>query len=286
MRRCDRHPSAMRPADGRPAPFYACPKCATTNCEGCVRSVPAGTRPLLLCTTCGEPVRPLAPEGEGDLREILTRPFSRDGLLTAAAFTAPHLLSGLRLVGILFFMIYLAALSAYFFRVVDHVGQARSGLPFSEEDVMDRWEMGGAFVRGALVLGVVSAPLYLARRSGVEWLGPLSLAWTIAVLPAAALAVAVSRSSWAALWPPLWARVIALAPGPYLALVGLMVVLGAVTFAAFFGALMTVASVTFVGSFTLAFVVNLGVMMQACALGAYLSKHATVLGYGEAPALT
>lgn len=251
-----------------------------------MRRVPAGTRPLVLCATCGEPVRPLPPEGEGDLREILTRPFTRDGLLTAAAFTVPHLLSGLRLVGIAFFFLYLAVLSAYFFRVVDHVGQARGGLPFSEEDTMDRWQTGAAFVRGAIVFGVVSTPLYFARLSEQAWLVPVALAWAIAVLPAAALAVAVSRSSWAAFWPPLWARVIALAPGPYLGLVGLVVALGAVTFAVFFGALVTVAGVTFVGSFTLAFVVNLGVMMQACALGAFLSRHATVLGYGEAPALS
>src|SRR5439155_22577121 len=81
--------------------------------------------------------------GARALQDLLARPFTVDGLVTAAGLAAAayvaHLLQyipGLSAIGTLINLIYLAGLIAYYFQIIDHVGQDRDGLP-GPSDGMD-----------------------------------------------------------------------------------------------------------------------------------------------------
>ena len=117
---CARHPDTE--ASRR------CERCGALHCDICIRPVRSGAVQLECCAHCDGLLKPagtpVAPPLE-ELRELFGRVFSVDGLLTAFALAIPAWMGALPMVGRIFRVIYLAALAAYYFKIVDHIGRGR-----------------------------------------------------------------------------------------------------------------------------------------------------------------
>src|SRR2546427_4999966 len=115
---CARHPDT--PASRR------CERCQTLHCDICIRPVRAGRVSIESCAHCDGILKPVAIQTVAapseQLRELVVRIFSINGIITALALALPAWLSFLPLIGRVLWIIYVAGVASYYFKIVDHVG--------------------------------------------------------------------------------------------------------------------------------------------------------------------
>jgi hypothetical protein len=223
------------------------------------------------------PLEPLEPLGT-----LLGRVLTTEGLVTAAALAVPAWLADLLfgLISTMFSIVYFAAISGYYFQIVDHVGRRSPGLPYpSMEDLSPLW-------RGLACVLLVALPGVLFLWFGVE----KSVVWGTAgllasplvaslYLPAAIVACTVANNALAALWPYFWIRIIARAPGSYARLVGRFLITALAFAVASMLAGLTVGLIPFVGPLLASAATNLVLFGQALVVGDFLRRHASDFGY-------
>ncbi len=148
------------------------------------------------------------------LRDVTERLSSLEGLSTIGAMGLFYaLLSFSRLAIVL----YLSTLVIYYFAIVRHVGEGKDGMPGPSDDELGR-TISFAF-RGVFCAAIAFAPV-LAYVGLSDKGDPATLIALILLgqtyLPAAVIAIALSDSTLAALWPVAWIKVISRAPSSYL----------------------------------------------------------------------
>ncbi|MBI2892230.1 MAG: hypothetical protein HYY06_01670 [Deltaproteobacteria bacterium] len=245
--------------------------CSKEGCDGPLRTV---------FSTVAGPSESLL----GDLR----RPFTLAGLAVAVALAMPELLTSLPMVGGAFRVVYLAALSGYYFRIVEHVGRGREGLPGPSDAFEDAWTLIRDVARGVVCALVALAPiivwLVLDRRAGEMLergsLAPLALVFIgLALAPAAILGVVLTRSTIGAVWPVTWIRIVSRAPISYLRLVALFLAAGVVWATVGRLASLLFGRIPFLGEALEATALNLVVFLQAALVGGFVRRNADELGY-------
>ncbi|HEY2743116.1 MAG TPA: hypothetical protein VGL86_00775 [Polyangia bacterium] len=263
-----------------------CTRCQRLWCALCVKQLTIGGKLLEVCVKCGgrlqEPtVLPAPPDY--DLAELLRRPFSADGLITAAAIALPGALRFIPGFGGLLQLIYYAAVAAYYFQIIGYVGSGGQGLPGPSDAGDTQGALFFTALRGQLCIAVGLAPFllwhYLAHDAGGA---PIALATLVAgmtYLPAVLIAVVLTDSTLGALYPVAWVQIIARAPRSYALLVGIF----ALSIVAFFGiTLLAAAAAGFIpilGAWLVATVANLMLFAQAALVGGFLRRHAQDFGY-------
>jgi hypothetical protein len=279
---CARHPEV----EAR----WACDRCARGHCAACVRRIASAVHTIEACAHCDGMLRalaapPAAPAAE--FRDAIVRPFGRDALLTAVALAVPAWIASLPLpfVGPFFGAIYVAAVAGYYFQVIDHVGQGRSGLPLPTDS--DAGDMVRALGRGLACLLVVAMP-WIAWRvlsdraidsNAVSIVAQLGGAlFACACLPAAIVSIVVANNGWAALWPVFWVRIAAGAPASYARLVGVFAAATAAWWIAAAIAAFTLGRIPFLGSLLAAAVTNVFAILQAALVGTFIHRHADRFG--------
>lgn len=282
---CARHPQAEA--------FRRCTRCGAAHCDECVRKVKAGLGFLEVCSQdgCDGPLETVYAAVAGPSESLLTdlrRPFTLSGLAMAVALAAPELLSGLPMAGGIFHAIYFAALSGYYFRIVDHVGQGRQGLPGPSDGFEDMWTLIRDVLKANLCFLVALVPLIvwliLTPRVG-HLLASGSLAPIVpilvglAIVPAAVLGVVLTRSTIGAIWPVAWIRIIARAPIAYLRLVGLFLAAGVVWMLVGRLTGLLFGRIPFFGNWLVATAIDIVVFLQATLVGGFLRRNADELGY-------
>jgi hypothetical protein len=285
---CALHPGAEA--------FRVCVRCGKLHCPACVRAVGESGRPLEACRHCDGLLRVaqerVAPPASA-LAEALRRPFTVEGITTAVALAVPAWARALPGLSTIFGLIYLAALSGAYFMTVDHVGRGRPGLPGPSDRDFDWGESAAVAARGLLCILLVALPaiawaVHLALRDA-EAPDLATQRWAVAGLllaglsytPAAIVAVVVSNSTLAALWPVAWARVILRAPSSYALLVGLFVVTFLAWALAGAIAAQTLGRVPLLGGLLAATVSNLLLLTQAALVGHFLRRNADAFGYSD-----
>ena len=282
---CVVHPDVEAP--------WECVRCGATLCEGCVRYLTSGMSVQRVpgCSRCGSVLRParrtLAPPMV-ELRELVKRPFSAEGLLTAGALAVPATLAWVQSghIALVFRAIYMATLSGYYFQTVDHVGRGAAGLPFSADSVFDKASMLKALSRGLVCFGIGFGPM-LFWRTAVPDVSPLadlvsSLVWLLAGLvwmPAVVISTVLGNGALAGAWPINWVRVIRSAPVSYARFTGLFVgtvVAGLGLFAALHE---TIGRIPVLGDFLAGMALTLAAILQAVIIGGFLRRNAEEFGY-------
>lgn len=289
---CARHPGVEA--------FRECARCGAAHCPDCVRKVGQGGSFLEACVHCDGLLRVsqtrVAPQST-ELAELIRRPFTVEGLTLAVALAVPAWARGLPGLGTIFGVIYLAAISGAYFMTVDHVGRGRPGLPGPSDHDFDWWETAVTAARGMICLVLVALPtviyvVHVAFRAAADDTPPLDLAALrfrvagllalgLCYVPAAIVAVVVSDSTIAALWPVAWVRVILRAPASYALLVVLF--LGAYVAWSLGTAVAdrTLGVIPLVGSLLATSVSNLLLLTQAVLVGHFLRRNADAFGYDE-----
>jgi hypothetical protein len=191
-----------------------CTGCDATWCDHCGTTV----GPRKACPDCGH-VLERCDAGEMSIDRALgdaaRRLFTMEGLTTSAAIAVVYALAAYSWPLLL---IYFSALASYYFVIVRHVGDGKDGMP-GPTDTVDDWTETVSFaIRGVLCALVGFAPviLYLVYGSSVDHITVLGLlAIGQLYMPAAILAVAVSNSTFGAIWPVAWVQIISRAPDRY-----------------------------------------------------------------------
>lgn len=201
-----------------------CAQCTHGWCDRCARR--AGMHKDV-CPGCGV-LLAMPPAGGAD--DVLARLVSKDSLVMAASFAVVNLLldflhggGPVPGSGGLFKVIALGAFVGYYFNIVQHVGGGAAGMPGPAELMDDMMTMASRAVRGVGCVLVALAPviiwLFAAHPSGdpsAHW--PMLVLLVVAgqlYMPAVIIAVTLGDSGLNALWPPMWFRIVARAPGPY-----------------------------------------------------------------------
>ncbi|MFO0762081.1 MAG: hypothetical protein U0359_36920 [Byssovorax sp.] len=264
----------------------ACSRCGSALCDACVKTITVTGRDtqsarLATCDRCGGLVQAIpgalrTTEGE-DLRELVRRPFERDNLLAVIALSIPWgltALPSLRL-KVTFGVIYFAALSMYYFQVIDHIGQGKKDLPFSA-DLTSGYDVLRSLTRGVIVVGILLGPaLYLAWIGAPGVLPPLlALAFGLLCAPASILSIVLTGHAANGLWPIVWAQIIARAPRDYLKLVGFF----SATFVGWWvfntAAFFFLAPIPWFGFFLSGLCNTMLTLVQALFLGHFLRRNA------------
>jgi hypothetical protein len=266
--------------------FHACARCGSSLCDACVKTITVTGREtrnarLATCDRCGGLVQgipgALRTTEKQDLDELLRRPFEKETLMAIVAISIPWGLTAIPIprVAMLGAILYFAALSTYYFQVVDHVGRGSKGLPFSA-DITSAYDLLGASIRGMIICGIAVGPaLFVALLSeGSIALPLLLLAFGMACAPAAILAIVLTNSAWNGVWPVVWAQIIARAPRDYARLVGFF----SASFLAWWIANTTawffLRPVPFIGVFLSGLVNTFLTLFQALLVGSFLRRNA------------
>ena len=253
-----------------------------------MRRIASGVHTIEACAHCDGLLRPLAPPAPPraeELKELIARTFGREGLITALALAVPAWLSSFPFLGWFFSLIYLAALSGYYFQVIGHIGCGRPGLPLPTD--ADAGDLIRALGRGLACMLVAALPWILwgaisGRRidftvaPGVAVLGGVLFA--CACLPAAIVAVVVANNGWAALWPLFWVRIAVGAPASYARLVGVFAATTAALWIGTLAAAFFFGRIPLFGGLLLSAVTNVLVVLQAVLVGAFIHRHAEQFG--------
>lgn len=277
-----------------------CTTCLRLWCPLCVRQVKAGTGILEACQKCNGVLRECSKTvktGAVALHDLLTRPFTVDGLLSAAGLAAAayvgHLLAylpGFGAIGTLIGLVYTATLIAYYFQIIDHIGQNRDGLPGPSDAVDDVPHLLSTALRGIVCLLVGTAPLliwlYKVRDPDVPLTGVSAALHVVGLLmlgmtymPAVLLAIVLTNSTLGALYPIAWIKIISRAPVSYLGLVLLFIisVIAYWIFTLMAGVLAVVIPIG--GVFVVSMVQCLLLFVQACLTGGFLRRNADAFGW-------
>jgi hypothetical protein len=221
-------------------------------------------------------------EGREDLVDLLRRPFSREGAFAALCCAVPGALPirSLAWAGT-------AAVWAYYFVIVRHLGDSRDGFP-GPTAAGDLGELKTAAGQGLAVWLISFLPraAYVAA-SGFDatdlgaWTAldidlPANPVWTLLPMlyvPAAVIAVALGRSAVNAFWPVAWARVVAAAPGQYARLVALFALCAVAQWGARLAGGPTVGLVPVLGPLAVGTASNLALFAQAAFAGGYVRRN-------------
>lgn len=277
--RCTRHPEVEA--------FHCCTLCGNWHCEPCLGKLETrGTsRPLLTCPDCGGHARVAmerVPPPREDMMDLVRRPVSGEGLLTAFVLALPF---GATVFPIHQLQLFLAAvhvgcLVSYYFQTVDHVGRARPGLPFSAAPI-SRGDVVMALLRGFACLLVAAGPavtwiLFIPDAPVITFALVL---FGAALAPAAIVTVAVTGQLWTALWPFSWARIIARAPRAYGRVVGVFIASSVAWGLVDLLAIYMLWRIPILGSLLVATVNGVMAIFQAVLVGGFLRRNAAELGY-------
>ena len=254
-----------------------CGRCQRHWCNACVKQLNVAGKLLEVCARCNGPLQApyqAAARPAFDLGELLARPFTVDGLLTALALASPLLVGSL--LGFVPGVSGLCAVAYY-----GHPAWNKVALVFGD-DIGSLFKM---CVRGWLCVLVGSIPYFVwlhllrAPDSPIELSTVLLLALIgLTYLPAVIVSVVVTNSTLAALYPVAWVQVIARAPLSYLMLVGLFL-LALVAFATMRLLTVLLAFVPILGPFLVGAISNLLWFLQATIVGGFLRRHAEDFGY-------
>ncbi len=263
-----------------------CTRCQRLWCALCVKQLNVGGKLLEVCAKCGgrlqEPtVLPAPPDF--DAAQLLARPFSVDGLVTAAAIALPGALGFIPGFGGLLQLIYYAAVVAYYFQIIGFVGDGGEGLPGPSDAGDTPLALFFTALRGELCIVVGTAPYLVWHFVGHDLGGaPVALGLLVAgmtYLPAVLIAVVLTGSTLGALYPVAWVQIIARAPRSYALLVGIFTL----SIVAFFGITFLAAAaagfIPVIGTWLVGTVANLLLFAQAALVGGFLRRHAQDFGY-------
>jgi hypothetical protein len=258
---------------------WECRDCGRAWCDPCAKQVGEQHEGWLRAScACGCLLRSRRTRrlftGREDLTELARRTFTSEGASAALACAIPSVIPS---VG---GWISSAAVAAAYFIIVDHVGRSRDGFPMLTEGVGDIDELRSAAIKGVAVAGVAFAPLAIYTSGSVlkpsDLLdSPISLLLILLPLlymPAAILALVVTRSPLGALWPVAWFRIVSGAPSLYAELVGLFAVsaiawwLCNVSIVAVFG------TIPLIGTLLAGAISNMLLFTQACFVGEFLRR--------------
>lgn len=265
-----------------------CTSCQRCYCGLCIKQLTVGERVLDVCAHCKAPVGPVVQtfRPAPSLSNLLSRPFTVEGLITAGALgwlaAAFGWMPG---IGTFINIACLAALVAYYFQIIAHIGEGRPGLPGPSDALHDGAEMWKQTIRGWMCVFAATLPAvawYQIIHQG-EVDAPLTACLLIfaglTYLPAAIVCVVLTDSTYGAIYPVAWIQVVKRAPGSYLRLWALfMLSLVALALLWWLGGL-AVGWIPLVGGFVLRTAVNLGLFAQAALVGGFLMRHAEDFGY-------
>ena len=271
----------------RAAAARQCTRCRRPWCPLCVKQLTVRGKLLELCVRCNaplaEPSADAAPAPPPDYAELMRRPFSVDGLITAAAIALPVALGFVPGFGDLLKLAGYAALVAYYFQIVAFVGDGGEGLP-GPSDIGDTpIQMLKTVAKGWLCILVGTAPYLAWHLLGHDAGGaPVALALLVAgmtYLPAVLIAVVLTGSTLGAVYPVAWAQIIARAPASYARLVGIFAISIVVLAAATLVATLAAGFIPLAGSWIVGIIENLLLFAQAALVGGFLRRHAHDFGY-------
>jgi hypothetical protein len=284
---CVSHPNA--------AATRQCTRCQRLWCPLCVKQLNAAGKLLEVCAKCNGPLKePVISTARPDfaLGDLLARPFSVEGLITAAALASPifvasifRALPGLGSFAALLSLIYYGTLVGYYFQIIAHIGDDGAGLPGPSDLVDDAPSLFMMSLRGWICVLVGSAPyliwMFWLRDQNVPpdpRVMVLTLLVGLTYVPAVLVTVVLTNSTLGALYPVAWVQVIARAPRSYAQLVGLFL-LALVAFAVANLLSVALAVVPIVGGYLAATLSTLLWMAQAALVGGFLRRHAQDFGY-------
>jgi hypothetical protein len=253
--------------------------------------IKAGAGTLESCTTCHGLLKP-APETVPpvalELHDLLTRPFSWEGIVLALGLAFGEWLSWVPAIGELLRLGAMAALVTSYFQIIDHVGRGRPGLPGPSDTVEDLGGVMATALRGCVCIALGALPMlvyvHLFRHGAplhhVDAAIVLGL-WCLGMLymPAVLLAIVLTQSTAAAFWPPSWIAIARRAPRSYARLVALFL-LAVVAYGLW--TLVTSALIGWLpilGSLVVGTGANLILFVQASLVGGFLRRHAELFGW-------
>jgi hypothetical protein len=215
---------------------------------------------------------------------LLLRVVTLECLLTAVAIALPGAVRGWFGFGLgrLLIVAFLGSLVGYYFQIIAHIGDDQEGLPGLADTVSDLSSLRRMMTRGILCLAVAAAPFLVFRAQGGDVESPAAIATVLAgllYLPAIVVAVALTQSTAAALWPVAWVRVVARAPLSYATLVLLFGASSGVGVLVYVALHKMLGGVPFVGAWVALSAVTMIAFAQAVLVGAFLHRHAEDFGY-------
>ncbi len=257
---------------------WKCVQCGALWCEDCPRAV--GLTAHKVCPTCGAEVETFAVQRsvEEAIVRSVKRVLSTEGLLTSLALGLFYgLLSWMYAIPI----VYAGTLVSYYFVTVHHVGAGGEGLPSGGEAVQNWHELRAYAFGGFLCVVLGLGPLIAVQYHLMEPLSPRAILALLLLsqiyMPAVVLAIAVTNSAWAAIWPVTWVRVIARAPGQYVRFVGMWIV--SVAIAVGLALVTTMFDSSWIVDSIVAFVWTLFWLFQASLVGEYIRSNAEAFGW-------
>lgn len=274
---------------------WQCGQCQRAWCNGCVKQLTIAGKILEVCAKCNgrlrEPYQQEAARGFS-VGELLARPFTGEGLITAAAMSSPIFIAslfawlpGMGKFVLIMQLIYYGALVGYYFQIIGHVGDDKPGLPGPSDVFDDMAALRRMALRGWICVLVGLLPFlawfyWLRDTDAPPAAGTMlfTLALGLSYLPAAIVSVVVTGSTLGALYPVAWVKIIGRAPKSYLQLVG-MFVAAMIAFGLFHLLASVVAYIPVVGVYVLTIGSTLLWMAQAALVGGFLRRHAEDFGY-------
>ena len=182
-----------------------------------------------------------------------------------------------------FVIIYLAALVAYYFTIIHHVGDGQPGLPGPSDAADDWFATAGYATRGILCVAFGLAPLFVWVIAKHSVPSPqmilLLLAAGQVLMPAVLLAVAFSNTSLAVIYPVAWIQIIARAPLAYLRFAAIWMASIGFGLAIYVGTVAAFGRLGIIGMFGSAFVWSLFWFAQASLVGNFLRANAPAYGW-------
>ncbi len=198
---------------------HVCTRCGRWQCSKCVRRIQEGVVDGAKgCAHChgivkhGELARPADTH-----QQLLLRQLSPEGIGTIVVLSLPAMAAFISFTFLWpFLIVYLGALSGYYYQTIDHIGRSRPGLPFSSGvgsgmDILLKLGRGMATV--SLVLG--PALFLRAYHPGHLFFEVLLLLIGLALAPASVVAAFVTGSTLNQFNPPVWVEIVRRAPRSY-----------------------------------------------------------------------
>lgn len=276
---CESHPRATATRQ--------CTRCRRLWCPLCVKQLTVRGKLLELCTRCnaplGEPSAEAGPPAPPDYAELVRRPFTTDGIITATAIALFLALGWVPGFGDLLKLAGYAALVAYYFQIIGFVGDGHDGLPGPSDAGDTPVAMLRTVLRGWLCIIVGTLPYLLWHLVGHDAGGaPVALVVLVAgmtYLPAVIIAVVLTGSTLGAVYPVAWAQIIARAPSSYARLVGIFALSILALAGATLVASLAAGFIPLVGAWIVGTMEILLLFAQAALVGGFLRRHAHDFGY-------
>ena len=276
---CDQHPEAQA--------FHECSRCGVWHCEACAKRVHAGkvkSAPILVCPRCDGVLRETAKPvlaGKEEASDLLRRPLSGEGALTAVMLAVPYWFSSAPAgLGLACSFVYFSCLAGFYFQTVDHIGRGKEGLPFSPSEIT-KSDLLRSLFRGFLCAAVALGPAlfwFNVARGGLP-VGLLLLVFGALCAPAAILAIVVTGRSLNALWPGAWVQIAMRSPETYVKLAGVFLLSSVIWVASLALVVFTLGRLPFLGNLITGAVNASFALAQAALVGGYLRRNAESFGY-------